>query len=773
MPADRKEGAPRAKRFITTTIEVEGREETRVVELPDFEPSPWEAGAPLIVVGKAVPRRDAPEKVTGRATYTADLQRPGLLFAVMVRAAIARGRVVSMDVARARAVPGVVDVVSSDDLTALARRPRAGGVPLFDRAISYAGQPVAAVCAESLAAAHRAAAAVTVEYDVATPVTTVEQALAPGAPLVREGGNVSPESPSVQERGDVTRGLREAEVTITREYRTPEALHSALEPHGAVAEWDGDRLTVWEGTQGIFAVRDGVAAAFGLPRSSVRVLMEYMGGGFGAKNGAGAHSYVAALLARRTRRPVRCVLDRHGEQLDTGHRTAMRMRVTLGAMRDGRLTAIEAESEVAMGVAGWESSPTKILHELYACPNVRTTDTFVYVNTGAMAAFRAPGHAEGAFAQERAMDVLAHELGLDPLDLRLRNYAERDEEKRRPYSGGSLRRCYEEGAARFGWRERASGAHKRGFGMAAQIWPTGGGPPAYATVRLNPDGSVDVLAGTQDLGTGTRTVLAQVAAEALGARIEDVRLVLGDTERTPYTGNSWGSITVASVAPAVRMAAEEARVRLLEAAAEILDCSPDELVVRNGMIDKRDCTQHVSIAEVTKKLGQVTITGQGSRGPNPRDTAIVTFGAHFAEVEVDEETGIVRVVRIVAAHDAGRVINPVLARSQLEGGILQGLGFALFEEKVIDERSGIPLNTGLHDYKIPTLADVPAIDAFCVAAADPVANHVGARGLAEPPIIPVAPAIANAVADALGVEVDEIPLTPWRVLAALERRDGA
>ncbi len=811
MPADRKEGVPRGKRFITTTIEVEGREETRVVELPDFEPSPWEAGAPLTVVGKAVPRRDAPEKVTGRATYTADLQRPGMLFAVMVRAAIARGRVVSIDAIRARALPGVVDVVSSDDLTSLSRRPRAGGVALFDRAIAYAGQPVAAVCAESLAAAHRAAAAVTVEYDVATPVTTVEQALAPNAARVRESGNVSPESPSVAARGDVARGLREAEVTITREYRTPAALHSALEPHGAVAEWDGDRLTLWEGTQGIFAVRDGVAAAFGLPRSSVRVLMEYMGGGFGAKNGAGAHSYVAALLARRTRRPVRCVLDRHGEQVDTGHRTAMRMRITLGAMRDGRLTAINAESEVEMGVAGWEASPTKILHELYACPNVRTSDTFVYVNTGAMAAFRAPGHAEGAFAQERAMDVLARELGLDPLDLRLRNYAERDEEKRRPYSGGSLRRCYDEGAARFGWRERQSAREKgterntavteesgtgaivdsggspddknsnlrppasglkRGFGMAAQIWPTGGGPPAYATVRLNPDGSVDVLAGTQDLGTGTRTVLAQVAAEALGARIEDVRLVLGDTERTPYTGNSWGSITVASVAPAVRMAAEEARARLIEAAAEILDCSPDELVVRNGMIDKRDCTQHISIAEVTKKLGQVTITGQGSRGPNPRDTAIVTFGAHFVEVEVDEETGIVCVVRIVAAHDAGRVINPVLARSQLEGGILQGLGFALFEEKVIDERSGIPLNTGLHDYKIPTLADVPAIDAFCVAAADPVANHVGARGLAEPPIIPVAPAIANAVADALGVEVDEIPLTPWRVLAALDRRDA-
>jgi xanthine dehydrogenase YagR molybdenum-binding subunit len=509
--------------------------------------------------------------------------------------------------------------------------------------------------------------------------------------------------------------------------------------------------------------------------------MEHMGGGFGAKNNAGTHTYVAALLARRTGRPVRCVLDRAGEQTDTGHRAPSSVTVTLGARRDGTLTAIVVDADVPQGITGWEASPAKIFHELYACPNVRTTERFLYTNTQAMAAFRGPGHTEGAFALERAMDFLARRLDIDPLALRLRNVPERDQEKDRPYSGGDLRRCLEEGAERFGWNSRQpqSGEEiaeverheqrlERGFGMAAQIWPAGGGPPAYATVRINGDGSIDVLTGTQDLGTGARTILAQVAAEALGARLHDVRVVLGDTERTPYTGNSWGSMTTASVAPAVRMAAEDARRSLLDAAAGILDCSPQDLVVRNGMIDRRDCTAHISIADVTRRLGNVTITGQGSRGPNPAGVGLMTFGAQFAEVEVDRGTGQVRVLRIVAAHDVGRVINPVLARSQLEGGILQGLGLALFEERLIDQRLGLPLNRGLHDYKIPTMADVPEIEAFCIDSVDAVANHVGARGLAEPPIIPTAPAIANAVADALGIEIDEIPLTPWRLLEQIQ-----
>jgi xanthine dehydrogenase YagR molybdenum-binding subunit len=288
-------------------------------------------------------------------------------------------------------------------------------------------------------------------------------------------------------------------------------------------------------------------------------------------------------------------------------------------------------------------------------------------------------------------------------------------------------------------------------------------------VRIHPDGSIDVLTGTQDLGTGARTILAQVAAEALGARLPDVRVILGDTERTPYTGNSWGSMTTPSVAPAVRMAAEEARDHLLEAAAEILGEPVERLTIRNGMVVPCTGAPAVPIADITRQLGEVTIIGNGSRGPNQRGVGLMTFGAQFAEVEVDTWTGNVRVIRLTAVHDVGRVLNPLLARSQLEGGIIQGLGLALFEERVIDEPLGRPLNAGLHDYKLPTMADMPEIDATCLEVVDTVANPVGARGLAEPPVIPTAPAIANAVVDALGVAVNDLPLAPWRVLDALEQ----
>jgi xanthine dehydrogenase YagR molybdenum-binding subunit len=392
------------------------------------------------------------------------------------------------------------------------------------------------------------------------------------------------------------------------------------------------------------------------------------------------------------------------------------------------------------------------------------------MNTSAMASFRAPGHVEGAFGLERAMDMLAVELRIDPLELRRRNYADHDQEKGRPYSAKHLDECYRQGAERFGWhesRERApgSGRLRRGSGMASLIWGAGGGPPAYATVRINRDGSIEVLTGAQDLGTGARTVFSQIAAEVLGARIDDVRTILGDTERLPFASNSWGSITTASVGPAVRVAAEEARDSLFEAASQMLDADVGELVARDSEIRVRDNDRSITFAALCDRLGDVMIIGQGSRGPNPDNTAIAAFGAQFAEVEVDTETGHVRVLRIVSAHDSGRIINPTLAESQLEGGIIQGLGYALHEERVLDKRLGVQLNANMHDYKIPTMADIPVIDAFFVRGSDTVANHTGAKGLAEPPIIATAPAIANAVAHALGREVSEIPLTPWRLLS--------
>lgn len=764
-----------SRRFVATKVEVEGREEIKVVERPDLEPAPWNESAELSVVGQRIPRMDAPEKVTGQARYTADLQRPAMLHAAFVRARVASGRVTRLDCSRALDLPGVRGVLTSEDVPGISHH----GAPLFDATIHWAGQPIVAVCADTPDIARRACALVDIEIEVARHAVTMEDALDPSAPLVRPSGNTPKGQPRIASRGDAPGVRAAAEVVVTREYRTPCALHTAIETHGAAAEWTGDALTVWESTQGIFQVRKDVARAFRLPLNRVRVVKDYMGGGFGAKNYAAAHTYAAVALARKLGRPVRCLVDREGEQSDTGNRPATRCRVTLGARRDGALVSIECDATIAYGYSGWLASPAKIFHELYECPNVRTSETFVFLNTGAMDSFRAPGQTEGAFALECAMDALARELGIDPLDLRRRNYALADQEKRRPYSAKHLDRCYTEGAKHFDWtRRRVDAAEsrehtrrlRRGVGMASQIWPAGGGPPAYATVRINPDGTVDVLTGAQDLGTGARTVFAQIAAESLGARLADVRTVLGDTERTPYAGNSWGSMTTASVGPAVRVAALQARSRILEAAAELLETDVEQLELSESTVRVRDSDRTMTLAQIGKKLGDIMIIGEGSRGANPQDTAISAFAAQFAEIEVDVETGIVRVLHVTSAHDSGRIINPTLAESQLVGGIIQGMGYALFEERALDVATGRHLNPNTHDYKIPTMADIPVIDAFFVESADPVANHTGARGVAEAPIIPTAPAIANAVADALGVEIAEIPLTPWRVLDALRER---
>ncbi len=758
---------PKAGGFVRTIVEVEGRSETRVVEVPAFEPIPWDDSAALGIVGTRVPRVDAVEKITGRARYTSDIARPGMLHAVFLRASIARGTIRHMDLAPARNVPGVYDVLGPGDAPPATR--------LFSRDIRYAGQPIAAVCADTRAAAMRALGTIVVQCEATPFAVTFDDAVAPGAPKVRSGGNLMVGSPLIEERGSVADGLEAADVVIERQYRTPVALHSALETHGAVAEWEGDRLTVWESTQGIFRVRSDVAKALEMPMSKVRVIQDYMGGGFGAKNGAGAHTFTAALFAQRTARAVRCANDREGEQLDSGNRPSSTQRVTLGAKRDGTLTAVLLRADVPLGVSGWEGGPGGFYHDMYGCPNVRTEETFAYVNSSGMQAFRGPGYVEGAFGLESAMNALATELAMDPVALRVKNFATRDPRRDRPYTGNRLLECYRDGAERFGWNAAVDPSPpgsplRRGRGVAAQVWPTGGGPPAYAMVRINSDATIDVLAGTQDLGTGTRTVLAQIAAEALGAKLDHVGAVIGDTQSLPYAGNSWGSMTTASVGPAVRMAAEDARRQLFEAAASMLDTSPDTLEARDSRILARSSGRSMTFSEVTNELGNLMILGRGARGPNPADLTIMTFGVQFAEVEVNVETGIVRVVRIVGAYDAGRIINPLLADSQMEGGIIQGIGYALFEERVLDRRLGLVMNTTLHDYKVPTMADVPDIDVFFVRGSDPAANHTGARGIAEPPIIPTAPAIAAAVANAIGCEVCDIPLTPWRVLGALSPR---
>jgi xanthine dehydrogenase YagR molybdenum-binding subunit len=754
------------KRFVTTKVEVEGREETKVVELPSRNPEPWTDATELRVVGQRVTRMDAIEKVTGSARYTADIQLPGMLYTAFLRVPVSRGRVTALDLTPALALPGVRGAISLQDIPEI----KIDGVRMFDREIVYAHQAIAAIAADTMEIAERALRAVAYAVEPSAHVLTADDALADSAPKLRKHGNAPRNTPRIITRGDVDQGLFDADVTITREYRTPCALHTALEPHGAVAEWNGNAVTIWESTQGVFNTRSDVADAFGLSLTQVRVIKNYMGGGFGAKNGASHATYAAVALSRKLGRPVRCVLDREGEQTDAGNRPATIQRVTIGAKRDGTLTAIKLDADIPLGAGGWLGGPGRIYHELYKCANVHSTERFAYVNTAPMASFRAPGHTEGNFGLERAMDALARELDIDPIELRRRNYADVDQERQRRYSSKQLEECYRLGAERFGWKQRvrdASGSIRRGVGMSSVIWGAGGGPPAYATVRINRDGTIEVLTGAQDLGTGARTVMSQVAAEVLGAKVSDVRTILGDTERLPFASNSWGSITTASVAPAVRVAAEEARDALFDAAAGMMGAELQDLESRDSEIHVRSSDKCMRFADVCERLGDVMIIGQGSRGPNPDKTAIPACAAQFAEVEVDIETGHVRVTRIVSVHDSGRIVNPTLAESQVEGGVLQGVGYALFEERVLDARLGLPLNPTMHDYKVPTIADAPAIGVAFVNASDTVANHTGIKGLAEPPIIGVAAAIANAVTDALGVEMNEIPLTPWRVRAAL------
>jgi xanthine dehydrogenase YagR molybdenum-binding subunit len=535
-------------------------------------------------------------------------------------------------------------------------------------------------------------------------------------------------------------------------------------------------LTLYESTQHVYGVRTFAAEKLGLPLSKVRAIGTYMGGGFGAKFPGGTYTLIAGELARRARRPVHLMYDREGENLETGYRGASVQHIRMGAKRDGTLVAIQVQAVTELGVYGNEipgiTGPYKMM---YACPNVRTATTGAHTNVGPSAAFRAPGFVEGTVGLEVGLDALARKLGIDRLELRRRNIPDRDQNEDKPFSSFPIAECYRRGAEAIGWSSRSSqsdgagranGRYRRGLGMASQIWWGGGGPPAYAEMQLNGDGTATVITGVQDLGTGARTIMAQVAAEELGVSLDQVSVVIGDTHAAPFGPGSGGSITTGSMTPAVRQAAQDLRGQICSLAAQLEDIPEAEIEVRGGTVYRRD-DAIISVADLIGKFGDVMLRGKGSRGPNPEDVSVVTSGAQFAEVEVDTVTGRVRVVKIVAAHDSGRIINPQTFTSQIQGGVIQGLGFALVEDRVIDHRFGTVMNPNLEWYKVPTIADVPEIVNLLIDIPDPRANNIGAKGAGEPGIIPTAAAIANAVADAIGVPIFDLPLTPAKVLAAL------
>jgi CO/xanthine dehydrogenase Mo-binding subunit len=735
-------------RLIRTEKEVEGRYEDVWIVVDEDALDQWPAG-PLTTVGQKVPRIDGAQRARGQAPYTADLRLPGMLHTAVLRSPHARARVTRIDLAPALAAPGVRAVIGPDDLDQLTREP------------GYVGHAVAAVAAETFGRARAAADRIEVEWEVFEPLLDPDEA-------VRRESFLS--DVKHYERGDFERGLAEADQVVEAEYRTSVVLHNSMETHQSVCHWDEDAITIYTSTQYIWGIRDAMAAHLDLPPDKVRVVCHAMGGGFGSKNGPGDYTVIAAELARRTGRPVKCALTRREENVAAGNRNATIQRLTGAAKSDGTLVALGGEFVNAVGFGGWSSSTEGPMKMLYACENVRTTHYPAKLNLPPMAAFRAPGFVEGTFALECLLDELAAKLGMDPLELRRRNYADSDRVEERPFSSKNLAECYRRAephwAKRDEVRARSAGPWKHGIGLASQIWYGGGGPPSYAWIRVGADGRAQVVTAMQDIGTGTRTAMAQIAAEELGIPVDHVQVSLGDSASGPYASISAGSSTVPSMGPAVRSAAADAKRQLVEIAAQRFHLEEGKLDIRGGQIVSSDGGSW-PLEEITGLLEDGQILGKGARGPNPAGMQVLTFGVQVAEVAVDVETGEIRVDKVVAIHDVGRVINRLGAESQVEGGIIQGIGHTLSEERIVDPATGSILTQTLDAYKLPTIADVPEIVSELIDVPDPHLTNLGSKGLGEPPIIPTAAAIANAIRDATGADVRSLPITREEMLRAL------
>jgi xanthine dehydrogenase YagR molybdenum-binding subunit len=735
-------------RLIRTEKEVEGRYEDVWVVVEEDAIDQWPEG-PLTTVGRAVPRVDGVQRARGEAPYTADLQLPGMLHTAVLRSPYARARVTSIDLDAGRAARGVRAVLGPGDIDALTDEP------------GYVGHAVAAIAAETFGLAQAALEELGVEWEVLEPLLEPDEA-------VRRESFVS--DVKNYERGNFERGVAEGDAVVEAEYRTQVVLHNSMETHQAVCHWEDDGITIYISTQYIWGIRDAMAGQLELPPDKVRVICHAMGGGFGAKNSPGDYTPIAAELARRTARPVKCALTRREENIAAGNRNATIQRLTAAAKSDGTLVALGGEFVNAIGYSGWSASTEGPMKMLYACDNVRTVQYPAKLNLPPMAAFRAPGFVEGTFGLECLLDELAAKLDIDPLELRRRNYASSDRVDDRPFSSKNLEECYRRAephwAKRDEVRARSAGPWKHGIGLASQIWYGGGGPPSYAWIRVGEDGRAQVVTAMQDIGTGTRTAMAQIAAEELGVPVEHVQVSLGDSARGPFASISAGSSTVPSMGPAVRSAAADAKRQLIEIAAQRFHLEERVLDIKNGQIVSSDGSSW-PLTEITGLLEDGQILGKGARGPNPAGMQVLTFGVQIAEVAVDVETGEVRVDKIVAIHDVGRVINTLGASSQVDGGIIQGVGHTLSEERITDPATGSILTRTLDAYKMPTIADVPEIVTELVDVPDPHLTNLGAKGLGEPPIVPVAAAIANAIRDATGADVRSLPITREEMLRAL------
>ncbi|BDG03191.1 xanthine dehydrogenase family protein molybdopterin-binding subunit [Anaeromyxobacter oryzae] len=759
-------------------------------DLPAGEPPPWPANADLRVVGKRTRRLDGRAKVTGQARYTSDVRLRGLLHARRIVSTVPHARIRGIDTSAAERLPGVRAVH-------LLGKPVDGPV-LRDASVEaggrfptvrYVGQPLGAIAATSPEIADEAVRLVRVEYEPLPFTVDLDEALRPDAPLVypgpvdqegSAGGGGSKEGlpqrgnlrgPVKASRGDVEKGFAEADVVVEAAFTTQVQTHSALETHGVVADWQPDGLVVYASTQGVVGVRDDLAEWFSLPPGKVRVVTDFMGGGFGAKFGAGHYGILAAALSRKAGRPVRLVLDRREEHTSVGNRPATRQKLRIGAKRDGALTAVALEAVGTAGV-GTGAGVGFCAERMYACPSFSGSQADVFVNAGPGAAFRAPGMPQGIFALEGLLDELADRLGMDPLALR-------DRIDTVELSGARARKVERRvGAEKVDWARRRHppgaepGPVKRGLGFAQAIWPHIVFVGAECEVVIARSGAVEVRSATQDIGTGTRTVLAQVVAEELGLRLEDVAVRIGDSALPPGPG-SGGSNVTGTITPVARAAAHEAGLLLRTRAARRLGVAPDALTLRDGAaVVAADPARRITFREAAALGKDIRVRRERKdnygHGGGPRGAM---GGVQFAEVAVDVETGIVRVERIVAVHDCGRPVNPLAVESQVNGGILHGLSWALLEDRILDRATGRMVNPNLEQYKLAGARETPRIEVVLLEEYRG-RSATDATGIGEPANIATAAAIANAVHNAVGVRVRDLPITPARVLAALATRRG-
>jgi xanthine dehydrogenase YagR molybdenum-binding subunit len=739
-------------------------------------------------IGSSIDRVDGAEKVTGRARYATEILLPNVTYAAIVGATVASGRVIAIDTTGANVSGSVLTILTHENLPKVAAVPKllpslVGGpapgetfFPMQDDAVHYAGQPVALVVAETYEAAQHAASLISVTYERSPSVTTIAQGRdASYEPALLFGGLM----PARNERGDVETALARAEVRIDVSYRMAANHHNAMEPPSTTAIWNGDRLTLYDSTMALRAVQLTVAALLGMPLSYVRVIAQFTGGGFGSKAMVWPHVTLAAMAAREVQRPVKLALTRPQMFTSTGHREEQEQRLTLGADPTGHLVALRHEKlSVTSQFDDWAEPATGASSQFYSCPNYLGVHRLIRGNTITPTFTRGPGEAVGSFVLETAMDELAERVGVDPVELRVQDQAQVDPNGN-PWSSNGLEECLRVGAKRFGWdqRQNTPGSHRDGdwligHGMAAAAYPIALFMPTQnARARIYADGSAVIETGTQEFGTGVGTVMTQVGADALGIPVGAVSFRVGDTE-LPNTSAAVGSSGATMVASAVNAAATTLRAQLVETAvadehSPLYHVDATMVDVTAGRMSLRDEPERgESYGDLLQRNRTTDAEALGSWTPPPLNTprGLLTFGAQFVEVAVDAELGLVRVRRMVGAFAPGRVLNPKLARSQLMGGMLWGLGQSLLEGNAIDTQSGRWGASSLGDYLVPVNADAPEVTIELVEVQDEGINPLGVKGLGEIGQVGVAAAIANAVFNATGRRVRELPVVAELVM---------